>query len=490
MNRIILIGNGFDLAHGLKTSYKDFIDWLWKKEKKYFENKDNYFLCQNKPKYNFHSLGQGYQQEQNYYFAYDDFIANDIGINQYNNTESPFSVKFDENNIINRFLLQLNSKLNIQKWVDVENEYYDALKSIIDNDVKLPNNIHYLTTLGVENIINSIKGISPDNMKWIASIDYLNDCFNKIKIKLEKYLTVATDKPIKKIAALENFIFSKFDFADFTKQGNDNLIDMVYQKILSLKEKDEKQKLSIFNTSENTLNFYDLIKAIVSKKQLIHKSLIYSLDTKEDFINLLEHNKDIKNSVVLLPENVLFLNFNYTNTENEYSVDNFFANKNEGYKREFKINQETVHIHGELNNQENPLIFGYGDELDDDYKQILKKNDNNLLENVKSIKYGETYNYKRLLNFVESGNYQVFVIGHSCGNSDRTLLNTLFEHKNCQSIKIFYHEEFNDQGEKINDDFSDIYRNITRNFKNFADLRAKVVDKTKSIPFPQLKKNN
>ena len=30
MNRIVLIGNGFDLAHGLKTSYKDFIDWYWK----------------------------------------------------------------------------------------------------------------------------------------------------------------------------------------------------------------------------------------------------------------------------------------------------------------------------------------------------------------------------------------------------------------------------------------------------------------------------
>ena len=27
MNRIILVGNGFDLAHGLKTSYADFILW-------------------------------------------------------------------------------------------------------------------------------------------------------------------------------------------------------------------------------------------------------------------------------------------------------------------------------------------------------------------------------------------------------------------------------------------------------------------------------
>ena len=27
MNRLALIGNGFDLAHGLKTSYRDFMNW-------------------------------------------------------------------------------------------------------------------------------------------------------------------------------------------------------------------------------------------------------------------------------------------------------------------------------------------------------------------------------------------------------------------------------------------------------------------------------
>ena len=30
MNRLVLIGNGFDLAHGLKTRYEDFIYWYWK----------------------------------------------------------------------------------------------------------------------------------------------------------------------------------------------------------------------------------------------------------------------------------------------------------------------------------------------------------------------------------------------------------------------------------------------------------------------------
>ena len=33
MNRIVLIGNGFDLAHGLKTSYADFINWYWEQWK-------------------------------------------------------------------------------------------------------------------------------------------------------------------------------------------------------------------------------------------------------------------------------------------------------------------------------------------------------------------------------------------------------------------------------------------------------------------------
>jgi len=33
-NKLFIIGNGFDIAHGLKTSYKDFIDDFWEAEKK------------------------------------------------------------------------------------------------------------------------------------------------------------------------------------------------------------------------------------------------------------------------------------------------------------------------------------------------------------------------------------------------------------------------------------------------------------------------
>lgn len=49
MNRIILVGNGFDLAHNLPTKYEDFINWYSQERFKSFENnlseKDEDILC-------------------------------------------------------------------------------------------------------------------------------------------------------------------------------------------------------------------------------------------------------------------------------------------------------------------------------------------------------------------------------------------------------------------------------------------------------------
>jgi uncharacterized protein (DUF488 family) len=40
VNRLILVGNGFDLAHDLKTSYKDFIDDFWEEKINVIKNSD------------------------------------------------------------------------------------------------------------------------------------------------------------------------------------------------------------------------------------------------------------------------------------------------------------------------------------------------------------------------------------------------------------------------------------------------------------------
>ena len=110
--------------------------------------------------------------------------------------------------------------------------------------------------------------------------------------------------------------------------------------------------------------------------------------------------------------------------------------------------------------------------MHEDYKKIVDLNNNAYLENIKSIRYLETDNYRRLLGFIDSAPYQIYIMGHSCGNSDRTLLNTLFEHKNCLSIKPYYH-----QREDGTDNYIDIVQNISRDFKDMTLMRDRVVNK-------------
>lgn len=151
------------------------------------------------------------------------------------------------------------------------------------------------------------------------------------------------------------------------------------------------------------------------------------------------------------------MNFNYTPTTDCYHSDH----------------TEINHIHGTLDNPEN-VIFGYGDELDKDYKELQEANDNELLTNVKSIKYLEAPNYRNLLRFIESAPFQVYIMGHSCGLSDRTLLNTIFEHENCVSIKPFYYVKPDGT-----DNYTELVQNISRNFTDMKLYRSRVVDKTR-----------
>ena len=167
-------------------------------------------------------------------------------------------------------------------------------------------------------------------------------------------------------------------------------------------------------------------------------------------------------------QRTVLLDFNYTPTTEMY--------------KNSSIN--VLHIHGSLDNTKS-MIFGYGDEMDKDFQELEDRNENDLLKNTKSIKYLEAGNYKKLMNFIGGLPYQVFIMGHSCGNSDRTLLNTIFEHENCISIKHFYYKRGEKEGD---DDYSEITRNIYRNFKDKTLFRDRVVDKPKCKPMPQVEK--
>ena len=130
------------------------------------------------------------------------------------------------------------------------------------------------------------------------------------------------------------------------------------------------------------------------------------------------------------------------------------------------------------------MIFGYGDELDKDYNDLRDRNDNELLRYIKSVKYLETSHYKKMLEFIESAPFQVFIMGHSCGNSDRTLLNTVFEHENCVSIKPFYYVKPDGT-----DTYLELVQNISRNFTNPKLFRDRVVYKELCQELPQCPKD-
>lgn len=167
---------------------------------------------------------------------------------------------------------------------------------------------------------------------------------------------------------------------------------------------------------------------------------------------------------------VHFLNFNYTNTLDKY-IGKY-------------LNHEVNYIHGQLNNPANPIIFGYGDETDEYYKKFEDLNINEFLAHFKSFGYFRTPNYRNLLSFINSERYDVEILGHSCGLSDRVMLSTIFEHDNCHTIKIHYYK----WGAGMNEnDFTSKTQEISRHFKDKAKMRDRIVDFTKCKPLTPFK---
>lgn len=354
MNRLVLIGNGFDLAHGLKTSYADFFYWYWKDRiSKFYDeystvSKD--VLC---------SLKNLHNQTWNITYFYDMYLKCDEGKGIYQYLTShpdAFEIKSTE------FFANICKSIETKNWVDIENEYYSLL------------------TL--------LHGFVEDNyLKLNKQLEYLRD-------KLIDYLRLES----KKIFEPKKCIIDKLNYP-------------------------------------------------ILRQEIAISSSVYHDNSNSDAIN---------------PESTMLLSFNYTNIIKRYEQD----------VPRIKAN----YIHGHIDEPQS-VIFGYGDELDKDFQKLREQKDNECLHHIKSIHYLESDNYRKMLEFIESAPFQVCIMGHSCGNSDRTLLNTLFEHKNCISIKPYYYVK--DDG---TDNYLELIQNISRNFTDMKLMRDRVVNKTYCEP--------
>lgn len=390
MNKLILIGNGFDLAHGLPTSYRDFLNDFWgnfqtnidklddlfeinKNYNGYFNFAGNKINCYNV----FVSNLKGYCNDYNYSFDEQKVIAQ---------SESTIIFKFK-----NDFFKTICVKNAIENWVDIEIEYYSELKKI----AKKPKEI----------IFDTEDAYTKYKKKLVLK---LNKEFEEVKVLLKEYLKIKI-----------------IDANDF---GN----PIIKEGVNPFPDHFKLPNLTNFSSFSNDFPFKD------------------DLQELHDYLKEEPDNRDL-----------LFLNFNYTNSLKGY----------------LSSQSSEIKIHGNLDN----MIFGFGDENDDHYTLIEKIDENEYLRNFKSFQYSLNSNYNNFFEFVENKKFQVYIMGHSCGLSDRIMLSTIFEHENCRSIKIYYHEEKDPQ----KDNYLDIVKNISRHFKDKQSMRRKIVNKKSSSPMPQ-----
>lgn len=410
MNKLVIVGNGFDLAHGLPTSYKDFIDDFWKnlrlryeddqiKELVYVEP-NNYGIlecAEIKCYLTFKNSLRKYTQE---------YSESHLDENKMILTRSKNGIvggrkitlfKFQSN-----FFFSIHQRMDNVNWVDIENEYYRILKECAKKED-------------------------------LAELKKLNKEFEEVKRLFENYLN-------------EN-IFRKYDF---------------------------NQPLS----AQEFLHYFEYKLGWIGGKSIAEYQKEFKVQKDTNEINYLqfEFSKQLKKEYSQFTLSNCFLTFNYTPSLTAYIR---LLNSNSSFK-EIYGDSQLIHIHGELGNTQNPINFGFGDENDKDYAMIEDLDENEYLKYFKSFQYSQNDNYDKMLRFIESDKFQVYIMGHSCGLSDRTLLSTIFEHEHCRSIKIFYH-----QRKDGSDNYTELVQNISRHFKDKKMMRAKIVNKELCEPLPQ-----
>lgn len=183
-------------------------------------------------------------------------------------------------------------------------------------------------------------------------------------------------------------------------------------------------------------------------------SLMY--EPRANISNVLTPDRDVK---------TMYLNFNYTDT---------IIKKSYGYE------SEVNYIHGRIGYRDNPIVFGYGDEATEEIQRLEHLGVNEYLRKLKSFAYLKTPNYKNLISFIDSDIFEVHIIGHSCGITDRALLKEIFEHKNCDSIRVFFYVR-----ENGTDSFEETTLEISRHFSNKQLMRRKLVNKDSMDYIPQ-----
>jgi len=355
MVELVIIGNGFDRAHGYETLYSHFIDWYIKKsyaisEKSGWVTMDHSLIKIKKiGPYLFNAKGELDREKLTHVYKHD-------------------------------FFKEIVENHKSSTWEGIEREYFLYLYKTVTNTHKLDPGADENPDDYDETLINK-------------KVKDLNACLSIIKKELLEYLE---DKTPKNILGIDL---------------NGSILD--YLNILIEKCKvDIKEKIAGGEVS------------------------------------------DYK---------IVLLNFNYTYTAKAC----FDYIEKQGIKENLFI----INIHGTLGDK-NSIIFGYGDESDKRYSELEEIGDNDILSSFKSFDYFHSRAYSKLIGLLDKQNYNIHIMGHSCGVSDRVLLKELFCKNNCKKIQIYYHKR---------DDGSNDYKEKTMNISRIFPLDQKAAMRKKIV---------
>lgn len=376
-NRIILIGNGFDLAHGLKTSYNDFISWYWDKEykliKTQYEQWPEIDIFERKTKiYSYKSVGG------DIHHAYIPRCGEELRRCV---------------TITNRFWDRIEKELTTPYWSGIEDLYYKCL-----NECRKT----YLS--------EQERGVK-------SEISRLNEDFDTIRS-----------------------LFKSFLKTYYNENGQ-----LTWKK-------------DIFNIEGMLTYMPEMLDSML-----------------QDFIGTTpENNSNSDHRIVLL-------NFNYTRTPELYLEE----------IEKHGIQVKTIYIHGELFDENNPMIFGYGDEMAQESVDIVESKQNEFLKYSKSVLYFQSGQYQELMNALKKSptdpnfeDFEIFIFGHSCTNGDRTLLRYLFESEHCKRIKYFHYAGKNGMAD-FKEKASNIYRIFGESGKEKYNARMRLVPFNPNDHIPQ-----
>lgn len=137
MNRLIIVGNGFDLAHGLKTGYNDFFLWYLKRccdlaynsEDSIYE--DDAIKIMADTRYPITIVNnKGVSAFVDYFYDLGDLhrmvTQHIFEDGQLTHDRNPFVTTLKS-----PFIRSLIINCSLTNWVDIENEYNKALKEAI-----------------------------------------------------------------------------------------------------------------------------------------------------------------------------------------------------------------------------------------------------------------------------------------------------------------------------------------------------------------------